>query len=72
MCACSTCHVIIREGFDSIPEASDDEEDMLDSAPALTPLSRLACQSVPTGAQNLIVEIPEWNRNAVREGDHDD
>ena len=70
LCACSTCHVIVHEGLASIPEASEDEEDMLDNAPGLTPNSRLACQSVPDGSANLVVEVPEWNRNAIKEGPH--
>ena len=69
VCACSTCHVIVREGVESIPEASEDEEDQLDNAPGLTPQSRLACQAVPDGSKDLVVEIPEWNRNLVKE-DH--
>lgn len=69
VCACSTCHVIVREGFASLSAATDDEEDMLDSAPGLTRQSRLACQAVPNGSQDLVVEIPSWNRNLVRE-DH--
>ena len=67
VCACSTCHVIVRDGFDSIPEASEDEEDQLDNAPGLTPTSRLACQAVPDGSCDLVVEVPGWNRNLVRE-----
>jgi 2Fe-2S ferredoxin len=67
VCACSTCHVIVREGIDSIPEATDDEEDQLDNAPGLTPTSRLACQAVPDGSRDLVVEIPNWNRNVVKE-----
>jgi len=69
VCACSTCHVIVREGYESIPDATDDEEDQLDNAPGLTPTSRLSCQSVPDGSRNLVVEIPDWNRNLVKE-DH--
>lgn len=65
--ACSTCHVIVTQGGDSIAEASDDEEDMLDSAPGLTLQSRLACQAVPDGSKDLVVEIPSWNRNLVKE-----
>ncbi len=65
--ACSTCHVIVREGAQSIPGASDDEEDMLDNAPGLTLQSRLACQAVPDGSVDLVVEIPSWNRNLVKE-----
>ncbi len=69
VCACSTCHVIVRKGFESIPEATEDEEDQLDNAPGLTPQSRLSCQSVPDGSMDLVVEIPTWNRNLVKE-DH--
>lgn len=69
VCACSTCHVIVREGFDSLGAATDDEEDMLDSAPGITRQSRLACQAVANGSKDLVVEIPSWNRNLVRE-DH--
>jgi ferredoxin, 2Fe-2S len=67
VCACSTCHVIVKQGFDSIPEATEDEEDQLDNAPGLTPQSRLACQSVPDGSSDVVVEIPDWNRNLVKE-----
>ena len=67
VCACSTCHIIVRQGLDSCNEATDDEEDMLDLAPGLEPQSRLACQCVPDGSQDIIVEIPEWNRNLVNE-----
>lgn len=67
VCACSTCHVVLREGFESCPEASEDEEDMLDMAPGLTPTSRLACQAVPDGSMDVVVEIPGWNRNHARE-----
>jgi len=67
VCACSTCHVIVREGFESCSEASDDEEDMLDTAPGLTLQSRLACQAVPNGTCNVVVEIPDWNRNHAKE-----
>src|SRR4029078_13597385 len=45
-CACTTCHVIVREGFASLPEASEDEEDLLDRAWGLTPVSRLSCQAI--------------------------
>ncbi len=69
VCACSTCHVIVRAGSESCPEASDEELDQLDNAPGLTPTSRLACQTVPDGSRDLVVEIPDWNRNLVRE-DH--
>ena len=68
VCACSTCHVIVKEGLESCQEPSDDELDQLDSAPGLTIKSRLACQTVPNGSRDLVVEIPSWNRNLVREG----
>ena len=68
--ACSTCHVIVREGLESCNEASDAELDQLDNARGLTPKSRLACQTVPNGRCNLVVEIPTWNRNLVREQPH--
>ena len=69
VCACSTCHIIVRQGIDSCNEANEDEEDMLDLAPGLHPNSRLACQCVPDGSKSIIVEIPDWNRNLVSE-DH--
>lgn len=66
--ACSTCHVIVREGGKSCNETSEDEDDMLDEAAGVTLQSRLACQCVPDGSQDLVVEIPSWNRNEVKEG----
>ncbi|HEX4998793.1 MAG TPA: 2Fe-2S iron-sulfur cluster-binding protein [Terriglobia bacterium] len=68
VCACSTCHCIVREGGQTLSEMSDAEEDELQYAPGLTPSSRLSCQSVPDGTRDLVVEIPAWNRNLVREG----
>ena len=68
--ACSTCHVIVREGLDSCSESTEDEEDMLDEAPGLTLQSRLGCQCVPDGSKDIVVEIPAWNRNLVKEGAH--
>jgi 2Fe-2S ferredoxin len=69
VCACSTCHVIVRQGIESMQEASDDELDQLDNARGLSPQSRLACQAVPDGSCAVVVEVPSWNRNLVRE-DH--
>lgn len=68
--ACSTCHVIVREGLETCNEISDDEDEMLDEAPGLTMKSRLACQCVADGSQDLVVEIPAWNRNLAREEHH--
>ncbi|HEX9756214.1 MAG TPA: 2Fe-2S iron-sulfur cluster-binding protein [Nitrospiria bacterium] len=66
--ACSTCHVLVKEGLDTCNEATDDELDQLDEAPGITLQSRLACQCVPNGTQDLVVEIPSWNKNLVKEG----
>jgi ferredoxin, 2Fe-2S len=66
VCACSTCHVIVRQGFEQLEEASDREEDMLDNAPFLQTTSRLGCQ-VEVHC-DLTVEIPPMNRNLVSEG----
>jgi 2Fe-2S ferredoxin len=70
VCACSTCHVIVREGAESCNEASEDEDDMLELAPGLTAESRLACQCIPDGSEDVVVEIPGWNRNMVKEVAH--
>ena len=67
VCACSTCHVYVREGAESCNPASADEEDQLDNARGLELDSRLSCQCVPDGTQDVVVEIPSWNRNLVRE-----
>jgi ferredoxin, 2Fe-2S len=70
VCACSTCHVYVTEGQKSCSRASEDEEDMLDEAPAVTPDSRLSCQCVPDGSADVVVVIPKWNRNQVKEAEH--
>jgi 2Fe-2S ferredoxin len=67
VCACSTCHSIVEEGEGTLSEMSDPEDEQLSYAPGLSPNSRLACQSVANGTRNLVVRIPAWNRNAVRE-----
>ena len=65
-CACTTCHVIVREGFDSLGEPDELEEDMLDKAWGLEPESRLSCQAV-VGDDELVVEIPRYTINQVSE-----
>jgi 2Fe-2S ferredoxin len=65
-CACTTCHVIVREGFDSMEEAEEDEEDLLDKAWGLEPESRLSCQAV-VADEDLVVEIPKYTINMVSE-----
>jgi ferredoxin, 2Fe-2S len=68
VCACSTCHVKVREGIKSCSPATEDEEDMLDEAPDLDMDSRLSCQTVPDGSMDLVVVVPKWNKNYVKEG----
>jgi len=70
VCACSTCHVIFKQGLESCNEATDAELDELDMAPGITPHSRLGCQTVPDGTTDIVVEIPEWNKNFAKEADH--
>ncbi|MCB1764329.1 MAG: ISC system 2Fe-2S type ferredoxin [Gammaproteobacteria bacterium] len=65
-CACTTCHVIIREGFDSLPEAEENEEDLLDKAWGLEAESRLSCQAL-VGDTDLVIEIPKYTINMVSE-----
>src|SRR6187200_3751471 len=65
-CACTTCHVIVREGFDSLPPSSEDEDDLLDRAWGLTPVSRLSCQAIVADA-DLRIEIPRYTINYAKE-----
>ncbi len=65
-CACTTCHVVIREGFDSLNEPQEKEEDLLDMAWGLEATSRLSCQVV-LGDEDLVVEIPKYTINHARE-----
>ncbi len=65
-CACTTCHVYVREGLESLAEPSDDEEDYLDRAWGLDPESRLSCQAI-VADQDLVVEIPKYTINLVSE-----
>ena len=65
-CACTTCHVIIREGAQHLTEMEDDEADRLDTAWDLTPHSRLGCQAVIKG--DVVCELPMYTRNYVQEG----
>ncbi len=65
-CACTTCHVIVREGFDSLGSSSEDEDDLLDRAWGLTPLSRLSCQA-KVGERKLVIEIPKYTINYAKE-----
>ena len=66
-CACTTCHVIVREGFDSMEASEELEDDMLEKAWGLEPTSRLSCQAIVEDA-DLVVEIPKYTINQVSEG----
>ncbi len=66
-CACTTCHVIVREGFVSLNEAEELEDDLLDKAWGLEPESRLGCQAI-VADEDLVVEIPKYTINMVSEG----
>ena len=65
-CACTTCHVVVRDGFDSLNEPSEMEEDLLDRAWGLESNSRLSCQSV-IGKADLTIDIPRYTINHARE-----
>ena len=65
-CACTTCHVIVREGYDSLEPASDKEDDLLDKAWGLEMTSRLSCQAKIAG-EPVTVEIPRYTINQVSE-----
>jgi 2Fe-2S ferredoxin len=65
-CACTTCHVIVREGFASLAPADELEEDLLDKAWGLEPESRLSCQAL-VGDEDLVIEIPRYTINMVSE-----
>ncbi|WP_374592993.1 ISC system 2Fe-2S type ferredoxin [Aquabacterium sp.] len=65
-CACTTCHVIVREGFKSLNEMEETEEDLLDRAWGLEPNSRLSCQAI-VAQQDLVVEIPKYSINHAKE-----
>ena len=65
-CACTTCHVIIREGFNSMQESDENEDDYLDKAWGLEPDSRLSCQAI-LAKEDLVIEIPKYTINMVSE-----
>lgn len=65
-CACTTCHVVVREGFDALIPAEENEEDMLDKAWGLEPTSRLSCQAMVPD-RDLVIEIPKYTINMARE-----
>ena len=64
--ACTTCHCIVRKGFDSLQEAEEEEEDLLDRAWGLEPQSRLSCQAI-VNKEDLTIEIPRYSINHTKE-----
>lgn len=66
VCACTTCHVIVRKGYASMPAPDEKEEDLLDKAWGLEPNSRLSCQCI-VQTEDLVVEIPKYSINQVKE-----
>jgi 2Fe-2S ferredoxin len=65
-CACTTCHVVVRQGYNSLNELDENEEDLLDRAWGLTPQSRLSCQAI-VAREDLVVEIPKYSINHAKE-----
>lgn len=65
-CACTTCHVVVRKGFESLNDAEEEEEDLLDRAWGLEPQSRLSCQAI-LAQSDVTVEIPKYSINHAKE-----
>ncbi|MBE7419133.1 MAG: ISC system 2Fe-2S type ferredoxin [Ideonella sp.] len=65
-CACTTCHVIVRDGFESLGEMDESEEDLLDRAWGLAPTSRLSCQAILSD-RDVTIEIPKYSINHAKE-----
>ncbi|MFZ9691273.1 MAG: 2Fe-2S iron-sulfur cluster-binding protein [Phycisphaerales bacterium] len=70
VCACSTCHVYVEQGMDQLTEATESEEDRVEEAPGLQRNSRLSCQCEIVGKGPIVVRVPSWNRNAIKEVPH--
>ncbi len=70
VCACSTCHVYVEQGMEHLSEATEAEEDRVEEAPGLQRNSRLSCQCEVKGSGPIVVRVPAWNRNAVKEVPH--
>jgi len=62
-CACTTCHVIVKQGFEQLPGAEEAEEDLLDKAPGLTSTSRLGCQAVMEKDGEYVIVVPRFTIN---------
>lgn len=71
VCACSTCHVYVEQGMDQLSEAEEEEDDRVEEAPGLQINSRLSCQCfIQKDDTEIVVRVPAWNRNAVKEVPH--
>ncbi len=74
VCACSTCHIYLEQGMDRVSESTEAEEDRVEEAPGIRRCSRLSCQcelkAAKDGASPIVVRVPAWNRNAVKEIPH--
>lgn len=70
VCACSTCHVYVEEGMDLLSEATEAEDDRVEEAPDIRRNSRLSCQCEILKPGRIVVRVPAWNRNAVKEIPH--
>lgn len=70
VCACSTCHIYVEQGMDQLSEAEEEEDDRVEEAPGLQINSRLSCQCFVQGDNEIVVRVPAWNRNAVKEVPH--
>ncbi|MDX2131167.1 MAG: 2Fe-2S iron-sulfur cluster-binding protein [Planctomycetota bacterium] len=70
VCACSTCHIYVEKGEQALSESTEAEEDRVEEAPGLQRNSRLSCQCIIRANAPIVVRVPAWNRNAVKEDPH--
>ncbi|MDA1007487.1 MAG: 2Fe-2S iron-sulfur cluster-binding protein [Planctomycetota bacterium] len=70
VCACSTCHIYVEQGMSEVTESTEPEDDRVEEAPGIQRNSRLACQCEVRGDGPIVVRVPAWNRNAVKEVPH--
>lgn len=70
VCACSTCHIYVEQGMKDVTDATEAEEDRVEEAPGIQRNSRLACQCELRGKGPIVVRVPAWNRNAIKEIPH--
>jgi 2Fe-2S ferredoxin len=70
VCACSTCHIYVEKGMENLSEPTEAEDDRVEEAPGLQRNSRLSCQCTVIGDGPIVVRVPAWNRNAIKEVPH--